>query len=185
MNSFLDIIQSVILAGIIVLMVFGVHLITLKTGTENRVINQMQGIADATLVLIHEEIRMLNNFGTDSLATSSNSISFVSDIGSVTIAAFNDSLVVTKNGGQRQNYNLSLLDRSAENVYVFNLLQLDTGGNIVTGGTKIHPEDVDIVRVNLSISSRPQDLYHDTNESFRVDLRKDLFLRNLHLTSSE
>ncbi len=98
MASMLDIIHSVIVAGVIMLLVLGIHLMTMKTSTENRVIQEMQGMAETTISILQEEIRFLHSFASDSVRVSSNTLTF-RDINDqiVFIQSFNDSLNVTKN----------------------------------------------------------------------------------------
>lgn len=97
MGSILDLIQSAIIAGIISLMVIGVHFMTMKSSTENRVIQQMQGTGDGALAIMQEEIRFLQSFTSDKVRIESNNLYFRNRFDNIVyIEVHNDSLVVAE-----------------------------------------------------------------------------------------
>ncbi len=265
MASILDIVNSIIIAGIIALLVFGVHLMTMKSGVENRAAQQMQGLADGAVTILQEEIRFLHSFVSDSLKVSSNTLYFRNTAGQIVfMEAFNDSLEISKlsigsqtytdavnsipsansvilsgspsvaqgslirltselgegqwrivesyNSGLKkvtirgewdmvpdvmpdydiynsslissQIYKLRLLDKSYQNVYAFNLIKLNPDGSVMNVGNTIDAKDVDMIRVNISIQSQPEQFYQDSIGDYVIDLQKDFFLRGFRLPSA-
>jgi hypothetical protein len=97
MAPMLDILQSVIVAGIIVLLVLGIHLMTMKTGTENRVLQEMQGLLDVGMEVFQEEFRHLDDFTSDHLKPNTNDLYFNNTNGEIVyIKNHTDSLTITK-----------------------------------------------------------------------------------------
>jgi hypothetical protein len=69
----------------------------MKTGAENRVYQQMQGIADNGMLIFQEELRQLSKFASDSLLVKNNTLHFYNTSGSlVCIENFGDSLMIVK-----------------------------------------------------------------------------------------
>ncbi len=97
MASILDLIQSAIVAGLISLMVIGVHFMTMKSSTENQVIQHMQGTGDGAIAILQEEIRFLQSFTSDKVKVENNSLSFRNNYDNIVfIEVHNDSLVVAQ-----------------------------------------------------------------------------------------
>jgi|SRR5690554_2087903 len=160
MNSMLDIIQSVIIAGLIAVLVFGIHIMTMRTGQENRVIQQMQGKADAAIALLQEEIKTARQ--SISISADKDSLSFVNTSSEVvTIWREERALKISRNDG---------INEPVEQSFVYDLeeLEFNLSGN-------------DVIRVEVRIQNRPEDLYEGSNSDLYVTGKKDLFLRNMRI----
>jgi hypothetical protein len=269
MASILDIVQSVIVAGIIALMVLGVHMMTLRSSTENQVMQQLQGVADLAVTIIQEEIRHLHSFVSDSVRVNTNSIYFRDPDGTIVfMEAEDDSLFILKltkgselltgtvsavlssnsvmvtgnpaisagslvmlvsplsqgetkivknysSAQQRltirgewdmtfsanpgplnfhiyqttqldsRTYHLRLVDRSDDEIYVFNMVEWGSGGEPVnTSDTVKDMKNIYLIRVNITVGSSPDQLYSSCeNEQFYTELQKEFFLRGYRLPS--
>jgi hypothetical protein len=62
MSTILDIISSAIVAGIVLLLMLNVRSTMVESNIENRMIQNLQGLADATVQLIHDDIKSLVEF---------------------------------------------------------------------------------------------------------------------------
>ena len=97
MSSILDIVNSVIIAGVIIALVLGIHFMTMRSSTENQVLQRMQGLADVAVTILQEEIRHLHSFASDSLLVSTNTLYFRNTDGqTVILNSTDDVLEVTK-----------------------------------------------------------------------------------------
>jgi hypothetical protein len=160
MNSMLDIIQSVIIAGLIAVLVFGIHIMTMRTGQENRVIQQMQGKADAAIALLQEEIKTARQ--SISISADKDSLSFVNTSSEVvTIWREERALKISRNDG---------INEPVEQSFVYDLEELEFN---LSGS--------DVIRVEVRIQNRPEDLYEGSNSDLYVTGKKDLFLRNMRI----
>lgn len=268
MGSVLDIIQSIIIAGVIALLVLGVHLMTMKSSSEHRAIQQMQSMADMAVTILQEEIRFLHSFVADSVRVNTNTLYFRDTDGTIVIIeATTDTLTVSKYergaeivSGQiqiiptpdsarvqgnpaiplgsliqltsalgegelkiinrlgahaenrrvfikgtwdmtystmpeytiyqttevyKRHYNLRLLDKSNDGTYVFNMVDLAPDGTPVNiAQSSIDTKDIDMIRVNISVQNRPEDLYQDVSDEYVIDLEQDFFLRGFRLPSA-
>jgi len=271
MGAALDLVQSAIIAGMIVILVLGVHFMTMKSSTENRVIQQMQGMADVTGSILQEEIRSFHGFCSDSLRIASNNLYFRNNLDQIVyIEAFTDSLVVEKyevdestelstdiidyfmdsntikipsgytpppgrlaitlsaldtfqdsqtkivksydlsgvveikgkwdfmpsdempqyelyaaNRVFKHTYSIDLLDLSAQNDYVFNMIKIDSSGSeVLLAEETLGAKNINLIRVNVTVHSKAEELYQDDNQEFRVNLQKEFFLRGHRLYST-
>jgi len=157
----LDIVQSVIIAGLIAMLVFGIHIMTMRTGQENRVIQQMQGKADAAIALLQEEIKTARQSLT--LSADRDSLSFVNTSSEVvTIWREERTLKISRNDG---------INEPVEQSFIYDLEDLEF---TLSGG--------DVLRVEVRVQSKPEDLYEGSNSDLYVTGKKDLFLRNMRIS---
>ncbi len=269
MASILDIIRSVIIAGIIAVMVFGVHLMTHRSAVENQVYQQMQGLSDGAIAILGEEIRNLKNFASTDVKIETNHLYFFNlhnnlvylgvtedqlsvleviigaetDQGSVLSYDDEEQAIVLQGnpsippgsiitvisadeledqtkiisgqnpgsaGGyiikgnwdtipesgytyrinnsdyaREQYYSLNLIDRSDEDIYAFSLIQLTSDGSEATvSGDVMQAGFVYLIRADISLRSKAEDLYQDTNQEFVTNLSKDFYLRGFRLPDS-
>jgi len=62
MSVLLDVVSSAIIAGIIILLLVNIQSTMLESNVENRILQEMQGIADVTAKLIQEDVKRLVEF---------------------------------------------------------------------------------------------------------------------------
>lgn len=263
MTSILDIIQSVMIAGIVSLMVLGVHFMTMRTSNETMVVQHMQGVAQQTMAILQEEIKQIHSFTSDSLKVYSNTLYYrklndnivlmeahtdtltirevtvgsqlsfglihsvpsensVVLTGTPTVSPGNLILLTSEMGeGQwklidsynsasktvtvrgewdmipygaaeysiyqtnqvaYRTYWLNLKDKSDQDIYAFNLVQLNQDGSEAPIGGGIvdarrDARNIHLLRVTVSIKSRQDQLYDGKDEQYVIDLQRDFFLR--------
>lgn len=62
MSTLLDIVSAVVIAGIIFLLIMNIQATMLESNVENRMMQDLQGMADVTISFIQEEIKRLTEF---------------------------------------------------------------------------------------------------------------------------
>lgn len=62
MSALLDVVSSAIIAGIVILLLVNIQSSMLESNVENRMVQELQGIADVTVKLIQEDIKRLVEF---------------------------------------------------------------------------------------------------------------------------
>jgi len=174
----LDILQSAIIAIVIALLIFGIHLMTMRTKQENDVFYRMQSEANSVAAIIQEEIKTLYDFATDPDTTFTDDITFINTQNEIVTISFDNEdryLIIEykdhdDNIISERSYKLNL-DGDEFN-FSFYDIDRDLTKNI---------GDIIYLVINLGIRSRDEDFYQDMVQQFKVVLQKELVLRNKQL----
>ncbi|MBW6516760.1 MAG: hypothetical protein K0B81_09145 [Candidatus Cloacimonetes bacterium] len=179
----LDILQSAIIAIVIAVLIFGIHLMTMRTKQENDVIYRMQREATSVSAIIQEELKSLYYFDSDpdyqDDTFTLTEISFINTQGHLVSIEFDNearNLIIEHRDPednsilQTNSYRLNL----DEDNFTFSLRTRDNTVAYVKG-------DVDLIMINVTLRSRDEDFYQDMVQQFTVNIGKDHYLRNIQL----
>lgn len=179
MLTYLDMIRSVIIAGVILSIVVGIHFLTGKASLENRLTRQMQQRAALVMQVIEDEFRYLES-----------------------IEETDDGFIVFRviDVPETAGYDFVIMKRDSESLVIeYTVQELDADGNpvldadgdpvyqiIESRSHQVNLTDLEfgtlqdkLLPVRLTVESDTSEYYQDEQKRFPGFAQKSFYLRNL------